>query len=54
MQGWQLADELNRAFAHEKWSGFVPGVHLVTAANIVRRPPKQFDINAASGLLNRD
>ena len=30
MQGWQLAD----AFAHEKWSGFVPGVHLVTAANI--------------------
>jgi energy-coupling factor transporter ATP-binding protein EcfA2 len=34
MQGWQLADELNRAFAHEKWSGFVPGVHLVTAANI--------------------
>ena len=26
MQGWQLADELNRAFAHEKWSGFVPGV----------------------------
>ena len=34
MQGWQLADELNRAFSHEKWSGFVPGVHLVTAANI--------------------
>jgi len=34
MQGWQLADELNRAFAHEKWSGYVPGVHLVTAANI--------------------
>ena len=34
MRGWQLADELNRAFAHEKWWGFVPGVHLVTAANI--------------------
>jgi ribose transport system substrate-binding protein len=34
MQGWQLVDELNRAFAHEKWSGYVPGVHLVTAANI--------------------
>ena len=34
MQGWQLADELNRAFAHGKWSGFVPGVHLVTASNI--------------------
>ena len=34
MQGWQLADELNRAFSREKWSGYVPGVHLVTAANI--------------------
>jgi ribose transport system substrate-binding protein len=34
MQGWQLVDELNRAFAKEKWSGYVPGVHLVTADNI--------------------
>jgi ribose transport system substrate-binding protein len=34
MQGWQLVDEINRAFAGQKWSGFVPGVHLVTAANI--------------------
>jgi len=25
MQGWQLADELNRAFAHEKWSGLRAG-----------------------------
>lgn len=34
MQGWQLVDELNRAFAGQKWSGYVPGVHLVTPVNI--------------------
>ncbi len=34
MQGWQLIDELNRAFAKQDWSGFVPKIHLVTAANI--------------------
>ncbi|MFI5411798.1 substrate-binding domain-containing protein [Kaistia sp. UC242_56] len=34
MQGWQLVDELNRAFAGEKWSGYVPGVHLVTPDNV--------------------
>jgi ribose transport system substrate-binding protein len=34
MQGWQLIDEINRAFAGEKWSGYVPGVHLVTPENI--------------------
>ncbi len=34
MQGWQLVDELNRAFAKQPWSGFVSGVHLVTADNI--------------------
>ena len=34
MQGWQLVDELNRDFAKQPWSGFVPAVHLVTADNI--------------------
>ena len=34
MQGWQVIDELNRAFAGEHWSGFVPSVHLVTPDNI--------------------
>jgi ribose transport system substrate-binding protein len=34
MQGWQLVDELNRAFAEQPWSGFVPLIHLVTAENI--------------------
>ena len=34
MQGWQVVDELNRAFAGAPWSGYVPGVHLVTADNV--------------------
>ncbi|WP_158816330.1 substrate-binding domain-containing protein [Methylocapsa sp. S129] len=34
LQGWQLADELNRAFAGEQPSGYVPPVHLFTPANI--------------------
>lgn len=34
LQGWQIIDELNRAFAGEKPSGYVPPVHLFTAANI--------------------
>lgn len=34
MQGWQIVDELNRAFAKVPWSGYVPKVHLVTAENV--------------------
>ena len=33
-QGWQIVDELNRAFAGEPWSGYISGIHLVTADNI--------------------
>jgi ribose transport system substrate-binding protein len=33
-QGWQLVDELNRAFAKQPWSGYISGIHLVTADNI--------------------
>jgi ribose transport system substrate-binding protein len=33
-QGWQLVDELNRAIAKQPWSGYVSGIHLVTADNI--------------------
>ncbi len=33
-QGWQLMDELNRAFNKQPWSGYVSGIHLVTADNI--------------------
>jgi ribose transport system substrate-binding protein len=34
LQGWQLVDELNRAFAGEEPSGYVAPVHLVTHDNI--------------------
>ncbi|MES1163144.1 MAG: sugar ABC transporter substrate-binding protein, partial [Rhizobacter sp.] len=34
MQGWQIVDELNRAFAKAAWSGYIPKVHLVTAENV--------------------
>lgn len=34
LQGWQLVDELNRAFAGQGWSGYVAPFHVVTQANI--------------------
>lgn len=34
MQGWQLVDELNRAFGKTEWSGYISGIHLVTADNV--------------------
>lgn len=34
MQGWQIVDELNRAFAKAPWSGYISGIHLVTPNNV--------------------
>ncbi|GGH29183.1 sugar ABC transporter substrate-binding protein [Alsobacter metallidurans] len=34
LQGWQLVDELNRAFAGEAWSGYTPPLHVVTKSNV--------------------
>jgi ribose transport system substrate-binding protein len=34
LQGWQLVDELNRAFAGEQWSGYVSPLHVVTKDNV--------------------
>jgi ribose transport system substrate-binding protein len=34
LHGWQAIDELNRAFAGQKDSGYSTSVHLITAANI--------------------
>lgn len=34
LQGWQLVDELNRALAGEKWSGYVSPLHVVTSENV--------------------
>ncbi|MEM8858763.1 MAG: substrate-binding domain-containing protein [Chloroflexota bacterium] len=33
LHGWQIVDELNRAFAGESWSGYVTPVHLVMSSN---------------------
>ena len=34
LHGWQLVDELNRAFAKEKPSGYITPAHLVTKENV--------------------
>ncbi|ASY66012.1 Ribose ABC transporter, periplasmic ribose-binding protein (plasmid) [Sinorhizobium sojae CCBAU 05684] len=34
LQGWQLVDELNRALAGEKWSGYLSPLHVVTGDNV--------------------
>ena len=34
LQGWQLIDELNRRFAGQAPSGYVPPAHLITQANL--------------------
>ena len=33
-EGWQIVDELNRAFAGEDASGYVPAVHVTDATNL--------------------
>ena len=34
LQGWQMIDELNRAFAGVEWSGFQSPLHVVTHENV--------------------
>ena len=45
LQGWQLVDELNRAFAKAPWSGYVSPLHVVTPENIAYDggPKNRFD-----------
>jgi len=45
LHGWGVVDEMNRAFAGEKWSGYVAPVHLVTKDNIGTDggPKNQYD-----------
>ncbi len=47
LQGWQMVDELNRAFAGESWSGFASPLHVVTPDNIEfdGGPDNRFDPN---------
>ena len=34
LHGWQMVDEMNRAFAGQAWSGYNSPLHVVTASNI--------------------
>jgi len=34
LQGWQMVDEMNRAFNGEPWSGYQTPMHLVTKGNV--------------------
>jgi ribose transport system substrate-binding protein len=45
LHGWMAVDELNRAFSGDKWSGYIPGVHLVTKDNVGKDggPQNHFD-----------
>ena len=36
-QGWQLADELNRAFAHEPFSGYISAPRLITCESVLQK-----------------
>ncbi len=49
MQGWQLVDELNRAFAGQPPSGFVAPPHLFVAANIDKDGGAQNTYDPANG-----
>ena len=69
MQGWQIVDELNRAFAGEKHSGYVAPVHLFAdgqhrvrrraeehlrpGQRLSRRLPEDLEASAASRPIRR-
>jgi ribose transport system substrate-binding protein len=49
LQGWIMIDEINRAFAGEKPSGFVPHVHLFTADNVDKDGGKENKFDPGNG-----
>ncbi|WP_458146231.1 substrate-binding domain-containing protein [Bradyrhizobium sp. UFLA05-109] len=49
LQGWIMIDEINRAFAGEKPSGFVPHVHLFTADNVEKDGGKDNKFDPGNG-----
>ncbi len=49
LQGWIMVDEINRAFAGEKPSGFVPHVHLFTADNVEKDGGKDNKFDPGNG-----
>lgn len=53
LHGWQAIDELNRAFAGQKDSGYSAPVHLVTPANIKFDGGKQNEFDPDNGYRER-
>jgi ribose transport system substrate-binding protein len=49
LQGWQLIDELNRAFNGEKPSGFVPRARLFTIDSLTGTMGKDFTFDPPNG-----
>ena len=53
LHGWQAIDELNRAFAGQKDSGYSAPVHLVTSANITFDGGQQNEFDPDNGYRDR-
>ncbi|HEX5329376.1 substrate-binding domain-containing protein [Sulfuricurvum sp.] len=49
LQGWQLADELNRLLSHQSVSGYVMNPHLVTPENIAYDGGKRMEFDPDNG-----
>jgi ribose transport system substrate-binding protein len=52
LQGWIMIDEMNRALAGEKPSGYVPHVHLFTAENVDKDGGAQNKFDPGNGYRN--
>jgi ribose transport system substrate-binding protein len=53
MHGWQVADEMNRALAHAKPSGYVTTPHLVTAEDVNRYDGQAGIFNPPNGYASQ-
>lgn len=53
LHGWQAIDELNRAFAGQKNSGYSTSVHLVTSANIKFDGGKRSEFDPDNGYRDK-
>jgi ribose transport system substrate-binding protein len=52
LQGWIMIDEMNRALAGDKPSGYVPHVHLFTAENVDKDGGAQNKFDPGNGYRN--
>ena len=53
LHGWQAIDELNRAFAGHKHSGYSAPVHLVTSANVTFDGGQRNEFDPDNGYRDR-